>query len=116
VIIAGCATTKQIESPPPSPERVLAGSRWNLTYIVNDNEREFHVEFIKGGILKTFNVDGTEYGDATIDSWEQDGEVVHLYFSNKFSIYEGSFEAFDVIKVTAENINNLSWEFELRRN
>ena len=98
-----------------SSEWDITGSRWRLTYTSNDGDREFVLDFAKGGTLRAFRPDGTVYGSEETDTWEQDGKELYFYFTNRYSSYAGKFLTVNLIEGTAKNVRNLSWEFELTR-
>ena len=93
--------------PSSQSTRSLTGTKW--VYI--DEDWTYDVEFINDGILET-----THPNDRTPDNdfWEQEGDIVFLFFNNKFSIYEGQFITDDLIKGTGKNLSD-SWDFELYR-
>jgi hypothetical protein len=105
-IFIGC-TSSPYHAPSSQETRSLTGTKW--VYV--DEDWSYEVEFANNGILKT-----THPNDKTPDDdfWEQKGDIVFLYFNNRFSTYEGQFITNDLIKGIGKSSFG-SWEFELKR-
>jgi len=135
IIISGCASTRggiyndSMRLVPdeatelwgitvdPLSDLDLAGTRWKLMYTIDDDfeDREFVIEFMEGGFFRSFTPAGSVYGYETENEWEKDGKTLSFHFTNKYSSYTGEFLTADLLRGTAENVRNLSWDFELIR-
>ncbi|MDR3162457.1 MAG: hypothetical protein LBT81_01165 [Helicobacteraceae bacterium] len=97
---------------PPADIVNLSGTKWMLTDIMSDGDREyFDTEFKEGGAFWY-----SEPNDTTPDNdfWEQNGEIVKISINDGYAKFEGRFISKDLIKGTAKN-KVMSWEFEMRR-
>jgi hypothetical protein len=103
--------TAQARDRPPTDNR-LGGTRWKLVYEGVDGEKSYEIEFLAGGKLKSNIKEDTTPDD---DFWRYDGGSVVFSFNDEYAVYVGQFISDGLIKGTAENIANASWEFEFRR-
>ncbi len=84
----------------------IEGTEWQGS----DNDRDFTLRFIKGGILSYTTPTGT-FRNA---SWAQRGHKVYFQTNQGYAEYEGTIEG-NAIKGSAKNVNQVSWNWTAQK-
>ena len=87
----------------------LAGTTWRLVY-------DFTVgNYRSSSIVINFHNDGTwnrpGIGGRDTNSWEQSGDIVHIYTNQKYSTYIGTLSG-DSMSGTGSNVMGHEWDWE----
>ena len=110
ISLSNCITTQTYEQGFQS----VAGTEWNIMFtdpVIGEN-RNFNIKFMNNGILAH-----NHPNDITPDNdfWEQNADIIYMYFNDKYSTYIGRMLSNNLIQGTATNINGITWNFELRK-
>ena len=88
----------------------LQGTIWR--YYSNGEYNGYTIQFSHTGLLVTSHpLDSTPNNDG----WEQKGRKVKFWYNDHYATYEGKIINSSLIKGKATNIENETWQWELRR-